>query len=31
MVGRVFQNLADDLRNWKTGEPLIKQAVIGAD
>lgn len=31
MVGRVFQNLADDLNNWKTGEPLIKQAVIGAD
>ncbi|WP_170429644.1 TRAP transporter small permease [Ruegeria arenilitoris] len=31
MVGRVFQNLADDLHNWKTGEPLIKQAVIGAD
>ncbi|WP_171103860.1 MULTISPECIES: TRAP transporter small permease [unclassified Ruegeria] len=31
MVGRVFQNLADDLRNWKTGEPLIKQAMIGAD
>ncbi|WP_171236247.1 TRAP transporter small permease [Ruegeria sp. HKCCA6837] len=31
MVGRVFQNLAGDLHNWKTGEPLIKQAVIGAD
>ncbi len=31
MVGRVFQNLADDLHNWRTGEPLIKQAVIGAD
>ncbi|WP_170370960.1 TRAP transporter small permease [Ruegeria arenilitoris] len=31
MVGRVFQNLADDLRNFKTGEPLIRQAVIGAD
>lgn len=31
MVGRVFQNLADDLNNWKTGEPLIQQAVIGAD
>lgn len=31
MVGRVFQNLAEDLKNWKTGEPLIKQAVIGAD
>lgn len=31
MVGRVFQNLADDLRNFKTGEPLIQQAVIGAD
>lgn len=31
MVGRVFQNLADDLHNWKTGQPLIQQAVIGAD
>ncbi|SLN35958.1 TRAP transporter small permease [Ruegeria meonggei] len=31
MVGRVFQNLTDDLRNWKTGQPLIQQAVIGAD
>ena len=31
MVGRVFQNLADDIRNWKTGQPLIQQAVIGAD
>ncbi len=31
MVGRVFQNLADDLHNFRTGEPMIKQAVIGAD
>lgn len=31
MIGRVFQNLAEDLRNWKTGEPLIRQAVIGSD
>jgi TRAP-type C4-dicarboxylate transport system permease small subunit len=31
MVGRVFQNLADDLHNWTTGKPLIQQAVIGAD
>ncbi len=31
MVGRVFQNLADDFRNWKTGEPLLQQAVIGSD
>lgn len=31
MAGRVFQNLADDLRNWRTGAPLIKQAVIGGD
>lgn len=31
MAGRVFQNLFDDMRNWKTGEPLIRQAVIGGD
>ncbi|CAD0186335.1 TRAP-type C4-dicarboxylate transport system, small permease component [Ruegeria sp. THAF57] len=31
MVGRVFQNLADDFRNWKTGKPLLQQAVIGSD
>ena len=31
MAGRVFQNLFDDLRNWRTGAPLIRQAVIGGD
>ena len=31
MAGRVFQNLADDIRNWRTHEPLIRQAVIGED
>ncbi|MCV0425384.1 MAG: TRAP transporter small permease subunit [Roseibium sp.] len=31
MIGRVFQNLAQDLSNWKNGRPLIQQAVIGSD
>lgn len=31
MAARVFENLADDIRNWRSGEPLIKQAVIGGD
>lgn len=31
LVGRVFENLRDDLSNWRRGEPLIKQAVIGGD
>lgn len=31
MAGRVFQNLIDDLRNYRSGAPLIKQAVIGGD
>ncbi|MDA5093738.1 TRAP transporter small permease subunit [Aliiroseovarius sp. KMU-50] len=31
MIGRVFENLVDDFRNYKSGEPLIKQAVIGGD
>ena len=31
LAGRVFQNLFEDLHNWRTGEPLIRQAVIGAD
>ncbi|QBF33235.1 TRAP transporter small permease [Thalassococcus sp. S3] len=31
MAGRVFQNLADDIDNYRNGEPLIKQAVIGGD
>lgn len=31
MTARVFENLQDDIRNWKSGAPLIKQAVIGGD
>lgn len=31
MVARVFENLKDDLANWRSGAPLIKQAVIGGD
>lgn len=31
MSGRVFQNLFEDIGNWRSGEPLIKQAVIGGD
>jgi len=31
MAGRVLENWRDDWRNMKSGEPLIKQAVIGGD
>ncbi|MEX0366299.1 MAG: TRAP transporter small permease [Ruegeria sp.] len=31
MAARVFENLADDIAAWRSGEPLIKQAVIGGD
>lgn len=31
MAARVFENLFDDIRNFRSGEPLIKQAVIGGD
>lgn len=31
MAGRAFQNIFDDIRNYRTGEPMIKQAVIGGD
>ncbi|MDC0660645.1 TRAP transporter small permease subunit [Leisingera sp. SS27] len=31
MIARVFENLADDIRNYSSGAPLIKQAVIGGD
>jgi hypothetical protein len=31
MAGRVFENLFEDWGNYRKGEPLIKQAVIGAD
>ena len=31
MTARVFENLIEDLRNYRNGAPLIKQAVIGGD
>lgn len=31
MAARVLENLLEDLKNYRSGEPLIKQAVIGAD
>lgn len=31
MAARVFENLSDDVRNWRSGEPLVKPTVIGAD
>lgn len=31
MAGRAIQNITDDIRNWRSGAPLIKQAVIGGD
>ncbi len=31
MAGRAIQNLLEDIRNYRSGEPLIKQAVIGGD
>jgi len=31
MAGRVFGNWFDDYRNYKNGDPIIKQAVIGGD
>lgn len=31
MAGRVFENLADDIANYRSGAPLIRQAVIGGD
>ena len=31
MAGRVFENLFEDWSNYRKGEPLIKQAVIGGD
>lgn len=29
LAGRVFQNLAEDWRNLRSGQPLINQAVLG--
>jgi TRAP-type C4-dicarboxylate transport system permease small subunit len=31
MAGRVFENWRDDWRNYKSGEQIIRQAVIGGD
>lgn len=31
IAGRAFQNIQEDLRKYKAGEPLIEQAVIGGD
>ncbi|GAB5468395.1 MAG: hypothetical protein Kilf2KO_14250 [Rhodospirillales bacterium] len=31
MAARVLGNLFEDLRNYRSGEPLIKQAMIGGD
>ena len=29
LAGRVFQNLFEDVRNFRTGQPLIEQTVLG--
>lgn len=31
LAGRIFQNLAEDIANWRSGKELIKPAVIGGD
>lgn len=31
MATRVLENLIDDIRNFRSGQPLIEQSVIGAD
>ncbi|UWQ90308.1 TRAP transporter small permease subunit [Aliisedimentitalea scapharcae] len=31
MAARVFENLFEDIANFRSGDPLIKQAVIGGD
>jgi len=31
MAGRVLENLLDDIRKYRRGEPLIGQSVIGGD
>lgn len=31
MAGRAVENLTDDIKNYRSGEPLISQAVIGGD
>ena len=31
MAGRVIENLVEDIHNYRTGAPMIEQAVIGGD
>ena len=31
MAGRVIENLIEDLHKYRTGQPLVEQAVIGGD
>ncbi len=31
MAARAIENIQDDIRNYRTGEPLIRQAVIGGN
>jgi len=31
LAGRVFENVFEDIANWRSGAPLITQAVIGGD
>ena len=31
MAGRAIENIQDDIKNYRSGEPLIRQAVIGGD
>lgn len=31
MAGRAIENIQDDIKNYRTGEPMIRQAVIGGD
>lgn len=31
MAARAIENIREDMHNWRTGQPLIKQAVIGGD
>jgi TRAP-type C4-dicarboxylate transport system permease small subunit len=31
MAGRAIENIQDDMKNYRTGQPLISQAVIGGD
>ncbi|MEL6799688.1 MAG: TRAP transporter small permease subunit [Pseudomonadota bacterium] len=31
MAARAVENIQDDVKNYRTGQPLIKQAVIGGD